>query len=126
VGRQEEHLVADRDGARFDAPRDDAALVELVHVLHRQAQRELGTVVVGLEVVERLEDGEALVPGHLLALFHDVLAVIGGDRDERMRLHVDRRQVPEIGVARLVENLLGVSDEVHLVHDHRDLADPQE
>ena len=40
--RRDRDLVADRDAAALDAAGDDAAIVELVDRLHRQAQRQLG------------------------------------------------------------------------------------
>src|SRR6185369_7652941 len=62
AGRHDHDLVAGNEAAGFDAARDDAAVVELVDRLHRQAQGEGFQRTRRLEPVQRLDHGRTLVP----------------------------------------------------------------
>src|SRR5947209_13976850 len=53
-----------------------------VHVLDREAQREVRRFRGDGELVQRLDEGGSLVPRHLGRRLHDVLALVRADRDE--------------------------------------------
>ena len=128
-GRQDDDRIAGAPGAAGDLARVAAVVVVLVrhradHPLHREPA--VGDVQVGgeldrLEVVEERRPG---VPRHRLGPLDDVVALQSRDRDHRRVVHVQLRG--ELGeVAHdLVEALLRVVDEIHLVdgvHDVRQL-----
>ena len=122
----EDKLVAGADGAGFDAARDDAAVVEAIDVGNRQAQRQAGEVVLVCEVIEGFGDRRALPPSHLGGAVDDVLAVLGGDRDEVDSVEAERLQEGRVFGDNLLVGGLRVVDEVHLVHQHDELLHAQE
>jgi hypothetical protein len=94
------------------------------HVLDREPSRPAGTVERdGLEVREQRL---AAIPRHVLGPVDDVVAVQRGDRDERDVVEVEPRRPLEHLAHDRVERLLGVPREVHLVHAHDDVADPEQ
>ena len=122
----EDELVARADGAGFDAAGDDAAMVEAVDVGDRQAQGQAGEVIFVREGVEGFGDRRTLPPGHLGGALDDVLAVLGGDRDEVDGGEAERLQEGRVFGDDLPVGGLGVVDEVHLVHQHHQLLHAQE
>ena len=122
----EDELVTRADGAGFDAAGDDAAMVETVDVGDRQAQRQAGEVVLVREGVEGFGDRRALPPRHLGRALDDVLAVLGGDRDEVDGGESEGLQEGRVFGDDLLVRGLGMVDEVHLVHQHDELLHAQE
>jgi nucleoside-diphosphate-sugar epimerase len=61
------------------------------------------------------------VPRHLVTFLHNVLALVSGDRDEKTRFHVDRRQILAVDSLRVIENFFGIIHKIHLVHYDGDL-----
>jgi len=122
----EDELVAGADGARFDAARDDTAVVEPVDVGDRQAQGQAGEVVLVGKTIEGFGDRWALPPGHLGGAVDDVLAVLGGDRDEVNGVQAEGLQEDRVFGDNLLVGGLRVVDEVHLVHQHDELLHAQE
>ncbi len=125
VGGREQQRVADREPAGFDSPDQDPALVELVDVLDRQAQRPVGLARLGQELIERLDHGRPLVPGHDLGAGDDVVALARRDRDEAQRLDPEPGQIGAILLGDRAEAVGAVTDQVHLVDQDRDLAHAQ-
>ena len=126
VGGREQQLVADGEAARFDPAREDAALVELVDVLDRQAERPVGEARLGGELVERLDHGRPLIPGHDARARDDVVALAGRDRDEAGRLDPEAGEIAAILLGDRAEAVGAVVDQVHLVDQDRDLLDAQQ
>src|SRR6202012_2709346 len=69
-----------------------------------------------VHVLQVVQQRRAVVPGHVRASLDDVVAVQRGDRDEREVGDVELgRELGELA-ADLLEDLLVVADQVHLVH----------
>ena len=122
AGGQEEQLIAGAERAGFDSPGKNAAMVEAIHVLNGKAKRlvrDFGRVRDG---IERLEDGRPVEPLQVLAARGDVVALPRRDGNEYLRLDADAREKLAVLARDLVEHLLRVVDEVHLVDDDDDLA----
>ena len=126
VRGREDDRIADLQPTGLDPAGDDAALVELVDVLHRHPERPLGRRLLVLEGIERLEDAGALIPGHLGAVADDVVALPGGDRDDAGGLDAEILEIGPVLLGDLAEPVGRVVDEVHLVDQHGHLADAQE
>ena len=101
-------------------------MVEAVDVGDRQAQGQAGEVVFVRERVEGFGDRRSLPPRHLGGAFDDVLAMLGGDRDEVDRVEAEGLQEGRVFGDDLLVGGLGVVDEVHLVHQHDELLHAQE
>ena len=100
-------------------------MIRPVHVLDRHAQVLQRLVVADVDRVEELDDARALVPGHALARGHHVLALEGGDRHDARIDVLDAADLQAVLVD-LVEHLLVVADEVHLVDRDDDVADAEQ
>jgi hypothetical protein len=120
---QHRDLVADAQRAGRDLPGVEPAL-GADHVLHRQPCGRLHAVE--RHRLEVRQQRLAAVPRHPLAPVHDVVAVQRGDRDERDVVEVQPRGPLEHLAHDRVERLLGVVDEVHLVHADHDVADTEQ
>ena len=127
VGGREQQRVADREAAGLDPAGEDPALVELVDVLDRQAQRP-----VALRPARSVNWSSALIT---VGPWYQGIA-----RERATMLSPSRAEIgmkpigstPRLG--EIVAVLLGdraeavgaVADEVHLVDQHRDLLDAQQ
>src|SRR6266851_2342231 len=112
--------------AALDAPDDDAALVEFVDVLHRQAQRPVGLVRRARQRVERLQHARPVIPGGRHRAARDHVAVAGADGDDRRGGEIEPGEIARGRVRHPVERVLGVAAAVHLVDGDDDLADAEE
>ena len=127
VVRREDEGVADAQRAALDATRDDAALVEAIHILHGKAQRHVVDGLGRLEDVEHVGDAGAGIPRHgFEAGAGDIRAVARGDGHELPGFQADLRKEDFVFRDDVVEDLLAVIDEVHLVHRDDDLADAEQ
>ena len=92
-----------------------------------QPEGLLGVLLGDLEVVEGLDEGGSLVPGHLGGRGLDVVAVVGGDGDEWNLVGLDTDHLHQLGhgVLGLVVLGLVVLDGVHLVDGDDDLLDTE-
>ena len=126
AGRHDDDFVAGAQAAGLDAARHDAAVVEFVDRLHRQAQRQLLQRPRRFERVERLDDGRSLVPADPRRVFGDAVAVARGNRNHRRRRHAEADQMRGNLVADLLETVSAEIDAVHLVDDDGDLLDAQQ
>jgi hypothetical protein len=77
-------------------------------------------------VLELVEQRRAAVPEHLRRGLHDVVALERRHRDERQVGELQTRGEGADLRADRVEHRLVVVDEVHLVHAHDDVRDPQQ
>ena len=126
VWRKDE-FVADAKRAGVDTARDDPAVVEAVHVLHRKTQRQIVHRLRGLEGIEQIGDARASVPRHFGAISRgNIEAIARADRDERVRLHADLREERFVFRNHAVENRRRIVHKVHLVHRDDDLLDAEE
>ncbi len=125
VGGREQQCVADREAAQFDPAGENPALIELVDVLDRQPQRPLGLAGLREELIERLDHGRPLVPGHDLGAGDDVVALARRDRDETRGLDPEAGQIGAILLGDRAEAVGAVADQVHLVDQHGHLAHAQ-
>ena len=103
VGRRKNKSIANFDRAGFDAPGQDAALVKPVNVLDRKAQRLILRQLGHFEFVQRFQHGRPLPPGHVRAASGDVVAVLGRNRNEQLRLDADALEQRAIFPFDLVE-----------------------
>jgi hypothetical protein len=126
VARRKQQAVADAQAARLEAADEDAPLVELVDVLDRQAQRQLGRPRRRAQAGQRLHHGGSVIPRHGLGGCGDVVAVAGGDGYDDAGAEADAVEIRRIGLADLVVARLSEPNGVHLVDDHRHLADAQQ
>src|SRR5205809_698859 len=72
----------------YPSDRDRPGARDRVDVLDREAEGQVRRLWRHLQVVERLDEVRALVPGHLLRRLRDVLALVRADRDERDLVHL--------------------------------------
>ena len=111
-------------------PGDDAAVVallgELVDVLDRHPEGKLDRRRLGVEPVERIENGGAVVPRKLGGPIGDVVAAAPGHRDEGRRPDADLVEERGVLAHDLVVHTAVPADEVHLVHHHRELLDAEQ
>ncbi len=121
AGRHDHDLIAGNEAAGFDAARHDAAVVELVDRLHRQAQRQRFQRACRLEPVQRLDHGRSLVPADTIGVLGDAVAVACRNRDDGRGRHAEAAQMRGNLVADRLEAVSGEIDAVHLVDDDRDL-----
>jgi hypothetical protein len=120
--------VAHAQLTALDAAGDDAALVELVDVLHPHPERHSAGRHGLRQGVQRLEQRRARVPGHGLRSGAQIVALARGHRHVRdvARGDADRIEVGRDFAAQLVEALLAIAGEVHLVDRHHDAAHAQQ
>ena len=127
--RQEDDVVAGPDAARLDGADEEAPVVagrgELVDVLQRHAEGTIEVVVEALEVLHLLEHGGAVVPGRFRGARGDVGAVTRAHRDEAGGPHAEAREEVRVLARDRFEGLLVPIEQVHLVDQHRDLADAE-
>src|SRR5207248_6138317 len=79
--RHHHDLIAGGEMTGLDAPRQNAAVVELVDRLDRQSQRELLQRPGRFERVERLYHGGSMVPGYAWRALGDVVYDASGNRN---------------------------------------------
>jgi len=107
----------------------EAAEVEVgtIDPLHGQAEGlPLQAVIVHLDGLEVTHQRGAVVPGHVGAGLDDVVALVGGHRDEGHAIEADLFGEAAVVVADAPEHRLGVVDEVHLVDRDDDATDPKQ
>ena len=126
-GRHHQDLVAHLHDPRGDLACETSEIqVRPHHVLDRQPQIDQVPVAPDIDVLQVLQDRLAVIPRHVLTAFDDVIPHQGADRDE---LEVGdseaRRKVPVLGDD-LVEDLLRVTHEVHLVDRDQESRNAQE
>ena len=77
-------------------------------------------------MLEVMEQGRPVVPGHARGAGDDVVLVQRGDRDDgevgRLQLRGERGEL----VGDLLEDVLGEVDQVHLVHAQDQVRHPQQ
>ena len=124
-------LVADLDGARFDAAHEAAVVVQLrvggilraADVLHGEAEL-LGVFAVrGRGGFEDFEQGRAVVPVQAVATVHDHVAVERRERQEAHVVDADLGGEFEVVGLDLFVGFLRVVDEVHLVDGDDEVRD---
>src|SRR5947199_1391896 len=102
VRGHEVDLHADLQDAGLDpSDRDRPGARDRVDVLDREAEGQVRRLWRHLQVVERLDEVRALVPGHLLRRLRDVLALVRADRDERDLVHLVANAPEQRGEFRL-------------------------
>ncbi len=119
-------MVADFQSSRRNASGKNAPGIELIHVLNRKAKRLLGTHHFLFEGTEGIEYRRALIPGHRLAAIGDVVAQFCAHRDNPFRVCAELREKLPIFLFDALEDILTVPDQVHLIHDHGELAYAQQ
>ena len=118
--RQHHDLVARAQDPARHLARVPAVVVVVVrhradHVLHGEPHVDEVAVGADVDVLEVVQQRRAFVPRHVRRVRRDVVAVQRGDGHEREVVDVElRRELAEL-LADLVEALLRVVDEVHLV-----------
>ncbi len=127
VERRKHQFIAHAHRAALDAPGDDAAGVETVHVLDRQTQRAVGGGDGPLEFVEHPGDGRSGVPRHDgVRTRGDVDPLARRDRDEHARLDLEPGEERAVFRFDGAEHALLVIDGVHLVDHDGHLPDAQQ
>ena len=126
--RREQQRVADVQAAALDPSRNNSARVELVDVLHREPERQVGDRRRLRLRIERLEQRRSLVPGHGRAARAQVFAVARGERQEGDVgvVHADRAQVRSDFAPHLLVARLAPLGEVHLVDRDDDAPDAEQ
>jgi hypothetical protein len=122
------NAVAWRDAAGDDHAGEAAeAGVRAVDPLHRQAERGLlHARVVHLDGLEVADQRRAVVPAHRRARHDDVLASQRRHRDRRELFDADLGGEFPVILDNLLEAILGVVDEVHLVDGQHNVADAEQ
>ncbi len=129
--RQDHDVVAGLQNPAHDAPGVAAVVVVLVglgtqHVLHREAGIDQVAVAGDVHLFEVVQQRRPLVPGHVGRSVDHVVAVQRRHRDEGEVGDVELGgELPEL-VLDLVEPLLAVVDEVHLVDAQHQVRDPEQ
>ncbi|OLS13749.1 MAG: hypothetical protein RBG13Loki_2634 [Promethearchaeota archaeon CR_4] len=84
LGGHDHNVLFDLDDSRFNPPDwYDTCALDLVHVLDGDSEGFVNGLLRHLEVVECLDEVWALIPGHLVREFDEILALESRDRDER-------------------------------------------
>ena len=110
----------------FDATRDDAAVVEFVDRLNRQAQRQFVERLGRRQRIERLDDGRPDIPSDIRRAFVDAVAIARGNRNDGRRRDAEANQMRGDFIADRLETFGGEIHPVHLVDDDRDLFDAEQ
>lgn len=126
VARAEQQGVAHAQLAALDAAGEDAALVELVDVLDREAQRQFHRQRLRRQGVQGGDQGVALEPGHVLRLVRQSVAVARGDRQDRRRGDAHAAEILVDLAGHFLEAVLGVVDQVHLVDRDHDVVEAEQ
>ena len=126
VGRRDQDAVTDRQRATLDPAGKDTALVELIDILHRQAQRQIDRRRRRRATIQRLGDHRPFVPGHGIRPDGDIVALSRRNRHHMQRRDPDGGQIGadirlDRGKARGI-----VAGHIHLVHRHHHLAHAQQ
>ncbi len=125
--RRKEQLHADLQCPRFDSPHEHPAILRAIDVLDRKTQRLLGGGGRRFQLVDRLEQTHPAKPAQRwLAIARDIYSRGGRYRHERASLHAEAFQKSPIFSFYPAELRLGVAHQVHLVHRHNDLANPEQ
>ena len=104
-----------------------AAAADADHPLHREAGGDIVRVVVGdLDRFEVREQRRSGIPGHVRRAVDDAVAAQRGDRDVQAVVDAELFQKRRKILDDLLESLLVVVDEVHLVDRDDDVRDPQQ
>ena len=122
---REKQAIADHEPPALDPSCDDAPIIELVDVLDRQPQGQLGRTRRRAETVQRLDQGRSLVPGHGDAPPHEVFAVARRDGDDEIGLRPKSREIVGVAPPDLLVAVRRVANEIHLVDDHHHLSDAE-
>ena len=128
VGRLEHDLHVGLEDSGLDtADGNGSDSGDGVDILDGQPEGLLGVLLGDLEVVEGLDEGGSLVPGHLGGLGLDVVSVVGGHGDEGDLVGLDSDHLHQLdhGLFGLVVLGLVVFDGVHLVDGDDDLLDTE-
>ena len=125
--RQGHHFVALADDARGDRAAEAAEVeVRPVDVLHRKAKVLQVAVRADVDRFQEVHQRAALVPRHVRTRVDDVVALQRRDRNEVQIGQVQSRGKVLVVVANLLEDLLAVIDQVHLVDGDQDVLDAQQ
>jgi len=133
-GGQGQHTLAHAHHAACDLSAEPAEVVQRgvlglvgpVDPLHREP--ELVEVVIAADVhrLQMAEQRRPLIPGRVLGVRHDIVAVERADRDEGDVLDAEPRQKLLERLADLLETRPAPADEVHLVDGDDDVRDAQQ
>src|SRR6185503_17831983 len=92
-----------------DASGDDAAGVELIYILNRQAKRLFGSSRFLLKGTERVQHGRTAVPRHLIAPVGNIISKLGADRNDLLWNRLELPQELPIFLFDPVEHVLPVA-----------------
>jgi hypothetical protein len=125
--RQQRNLIAQlRRAAGDGSDQNSETGGRAIGGLHRHAEGLVASARLGLEVFETGEKAWARIPGHVFATAGQVIGLQCGHGND---LHgLESELAREIGESRgcALEDVLVISDEIHLVHGEHYVGDRQE
>ena len=127
TGRHDDdRIAAPRSAGRHRSGIAAEIKVGPVDPLHRKAERLGLHAVIGLDILEIVQQGRAAIPRRIGGRLDDVVAEARGDRDRNDRGEAELGGEGDIVADNAIEDLLGVADKIDLVHGEDDVTNAEQ